>query len=96
MADVVVTSALNPGDQVVEQEEDQDQAHRDVAEDAAIVSAGSDHGGETFDAASQQTRCTQEVRVLKGIRGKRFDLLYSFPDNKGPFNNYSCQALKVD
>lgn len=30
-ADLVFMSALNPGDQVVEQEEDQDQAHRDVA-----------------------------------------------------------------
>lgn len=30
-------SALNPGDQVVEQEENQDQTHRDVAEDAAVV-----------------------------------------------------------
>lgn len=54
-------SALNPGDQVVKQEEDQDQAHRDVAEDAAVVSAGSDHGGETLHAASQQSRRTQEV-----------------------------------
>lgn len=54
-------SALNPGDQVVQQEEDQDQAHRDVAENAAVVSPGSDHGRETLHAAAQQTRRTQEV-----------------------------------
>lgn len=64
-------SALNPGDQVVKQEEDQDQAHRDVAEDAAVVSAGSDHGGETLHAAAQQARRTQEVWVLKGKKDKR-------------------------
>lgn len=54
-------SALNPGDHVVEQEEDHDQAHRDVAQEAAVVSAGADHGGETLHAATQQTRRTQEV-----------------------------------
>lgn len=56
-------SALNPGDHVVEQEEDQDQAHGDVAEDAAVVSAGSHHGGEALHAAAQQTRRTEEVGV---------------------------------
>lgn len=61
-------SALNPGDHVVEQEEDQDQAHGDVAEDAAVVSAGSHHGGEALHAAAQQTRRTEEVGVLNGER----------------------------
>lgn len=61
LADLVVQSALNPGDHVVKQEEDQDQAHRDVAKDAAVVSARSDHGGETLHAATQQACCTQEV-----------------------------------
>lgn len=36
-ASLVSLSALNPGDHVIEQEEDHDQAHRDVAEDAAVV-----------------------------------------------------------
>lgn len=61
LGDLVFLSALNPGDQVVKQEEGQDQAHRDIAEDAAVVSAGSDHRGETLHAAAQQTCRTQEV-----------------------------------
>lgn len=63
-------SALNPGDQVVEQEEDQDQAYGHVAEDAAVVSAGSNHGGETLHTAGQQACRTQEVRILKGMDKK--------------------------
>lgn len=61
LADLSFSSALNPGDHVVKQEEDQDQAPRDVAEDATVVSAGPDHGGETLHAAAQQARRTQEV-----------------------------------
>lgn len=59
-------SALNPGDQVVEQEEDHHQAHRHVAEDATIVPAGADQRGETLHAATQQTSGTQEVGILIG------------------------------
>lgn len=67
---LVLTSALNPGDHVVEQEEDNDQANGDIAEDAAVVSAGSHHGGETLHAAAQQAGRTQEVWVLKGRRSR--------------------------
>lgn len=56
---------MDPGDEVVEHKEDKDQAHGDVAEDAAVVSPGSDHGGEALHAAAQQASCTQEVWVLK-------------------------------
>jgi len=59
---------LDPGDHVVEQEEDQHQAHGHVAQDAAVVSAGSHHGGEALHAAAQQARRTQEVRVLASTR----------------------------
>lgn len=54
-------SALDPGDQVVEQKEDNDQPHRDVAEDASVVPPGSNHGGESLHAAAQQARRTQKV-----------------------------------
>lgn len=60
------SSALNPGDQVIEKEEDQDQAYGHVAEDAAVVPAGSNHGGETFHAAGQQACGAQEVWILRG------------------------------
>lgn len=57
-------SALDPGHHVVEQEEDQDHAYRHVTENAAVVTAGTDHGGETLDAATQQAGGTQKVGVL--------------------------------
>lgn len=46
-------SALNPRDQVVEEEEDQDQANGHIAENAAVVPARSNHGGKTLHTASQ-------------------------------------------
>lgn len=68
----VFPSALYPGDQVVEQKKDQDQPNGHIAKDAAVVSAGSNHGGETLYTAGQQACCAQEVRILKG-RGKMTD-----------------------
>lgn len=64
----VFLSAVDPGDQVVQHKENQNQTHGDVAEDAAVVPTGSDHGGEALHAASQQTCRTQEVGVLKRER----------------------------
>lgn len=57
----VSRSALDSGDQVVEQEEDEHQAHGHVTQDPSIISAGANHGGETLHAAAQQASRTQEV-----------------------------------
>lgn len=69
---------MYPGDQVVKQEEDQNQPHGHVAEDAAVVPPRAHHGGKALHAAGQQPRRTQEVGVLKeeggsaeGHRGPR-------------------------
>lgn len=57
------TSALDPRNQVVEQKEDEDQPHGNVAEEAAIVSARPDHGGKPLHAACQQACGAQEVWI---------------------------------
>lgn len=56
---------VDPGHQVVKNKEDQDHPHGDVTQDTAVVSSWSDHGGETFHAASEQACRTHEVWVLK-------------------------------
>lgn len=58
-------SLLYPGDQVVNQEEDQDQPYGHVTENTAVVPPRPHHGGKTLHAAGQQTCRTQEVGVLK-------------------------------
>lgn len=64
-----VLSTLDPGHHVVQEEEDQDHAHRHVAKNAAVVTARADHSGETFDAARQQAGGAQKVGVLVGVGG---------------------------
>lgn len=59
---------VDPGHQVVKNKEDQDHPHGDVTQDTAVVSSWSDHGGETFHAASEQACRTHEVWVLKERR----------------------------
>lgn len=56
---------VHPGDQIVKNKEDHDQPHGDVAQDAAVVSSRSNHGGEALHAAGEQAGRTHEVRVLK-------------------------------
>lgn len=59
---------LGPRDQVVKQEEDQHQSHRNITEDLAVVPARSNHSGEPLHTSCQEPCSTQEVGVLSRKR----------------------------
>lgn len=61
------TLVLDPGHQVVEEEEDQHQSHGHVAEDLAVVPAGAHHRRESLHTSCQQTSGTQEIGILVAV-----------------------------